>query len=65
MKTSTCDGFACNKCRFFQPDGRYHGNCDRMNVTVQDEWQACHLAIRAFDLLPVAAANMKVSELGC
>jgi hypothetical protein len=48
MKPSTCDQFACRKCRFFQPNGRYHGCCDRMNVTVKGEWQACHLALRAF-----------------
>jgi hypothetical protein len=45
MKTSMCNGFACSKCRFYQPDGRYHGCCDRMNVSVQGEWKACHLAI--------------------
>jgi hypothetical protein len=63
MKTSTCDGFACSQCRFFQPDGRYHGNCDRMNVTVQGEWQSCHLAIRVFDLPPFVVTSIKISEL--
>jgi hypothetical protein len=48
MKPSTCDQFACRNCRFFQPDGRYHGCCDKMNVTVKAEWQACHLALQAF-----------------
>jgi hypothetical protein len=63
MQTSTCDGFACSKCRFFQPDGRYHGNCDRMNVSVQGEWRACHLAIGVFDPLPFVTTNMKIAEL--
>ncbi len=65
MKTSTCDGFSCGTCRLFQPDGRYHGNCDLMNVCVQAQWQACHLAIRAFDLQPRATPNMKIAELVC
>jgi hypothetical protein len=49
MKPRPCDQFACNQCRFFQPDGRYHGCCDKINVTVKGEWQACHLALHAFD----------------
>jgi hypothetical protein len=48
MKPSTCDQFSCRNCRFFLPDGRYHGCCDKMNVTVKGEWQACHLALRMF-----------------
>jgi hypothetical protein len=48
METSTCSGFACNKCQFFQPDGRYHGSCNKMNVTVKGEWKACNLALLVF-----------------
>ena len=49
MEPSTCHQFACNKCQFFQPDGRYHGSCDKIKATVKSKWQACHLALRAFD----------------
>jgi hypothetical protein len=48
MQPSTCKQIDCNKCRFFQPDGRYHGSCSKMNVTVKGEWKACHLALQAF-----------------
>jgi hypothetical protein len=48
MQLITCKQFACSKCRFFQPDGRYYGSCDQMHVIVKGEWQACHLALRAF-----------------
>jgi hypothetical protein len=54
MKPITCNQFACSNCRFFQPDGRYYGGCDKMNVTVKGEWQACHLALRAFNALEKA-----------
>ncbi len=51
MKNSPCQNFVCSQCRFFQHDGHYHGSCDRMNVTVEGEWKACHLALRVFALL--------------
>jgi hypothetical protein len=52
MKNSQYQNFGCSQCRFFQPDGHYHGNCNRLNVTVEGKWQACYLALHAFvDLL--------------
>ena len=48
MQSSICNQFACTKCQFFQPDGRYHGSCNKMNVTVTGDWKACNLALRAF-----------------
>ncbi|WP_157259873.1 hypothetical protein [Chamaesiphon minutus] len=38
----------CRNCRFFQPDGRERGRCDKMNVDVKGEWKACQLALLAF-----------------
>ena len=49
MQPSACNQFACSKCQFFQPDGRYHGSSNKMNVTVKGEWKACHLALPAFN----------------
>jgi hypothetical protein len=43
-----CNPAICKNCRFFQPEGYYHGKCDRMNVTVKGEWQACQLSLLAF-----------------
>jgi hypothetical protein len=51
MQNSQYQNFGCNQCRFFQPDGHYHGSCARLNVTVEGEWQACCLALHAFDLV--------------
>ncbi len=48
MKNSACQKFGCSQCRFFQPDGHYHGSCTRLNVTVEGQWQACCLASQAF-----------------
>ncbi|WP_181243680.1 hypothetical protein [Chamaesiphon polymorphus] len=48
MSNNQCHNFGCRQCRFYQPDGHYHGSCARLNVTVDGQWQACCLALRAF-----------------
>ena len=48
VRSNTCNQFSCDKCQFFQPDGRYQGSCNKINITVKGEWEACHLALRAF-----------------
>jgi hypothetical protein len=59
MNTHTSHHLCCRQCRFFQPEGHYHGNCRRMNVSVSGEWQACSLVLSAFaqarNFQPVAA----------
>ncbi|WP_373542714.1 hypothetical protein [Chamaesiphon sp.] len=39
----------CHNCRFFQPDGHYHGSCSQLDITVEGEWIACQLSLPAFD----------------
>jgi hypothetical protein len=43
-----CPTPICQNCRFFQPEGRYQGRCDKMNVGVKGEWKACQLSLLAF-----------------
>jgi hypothetical protein len=38
----------CRCCQFYELQGRRGGHCDKLNVTVQGEWQACSLAMPAF-----------------
>jgi hypothetical protein len=47
-KKYMCNPAICKNCRFFQPEGYYHGKCDRMNVAVKGEWRACQLSLLAF-----------------
>jgi hypothetical protein len=40
----------CSNCRFFQPEGHYHGSCARLHSMVMGEWPGCPLGESAFDL---------------
>jgi hypothetical protein len=53
MLTNTCNASICRNCRFFQPEGHYHGCCDRLNVAVRGEWKTCTLALATFDSVSV------------
>jgi hypothetical protein len=46
-----CRLTTCGKCRFFQPEGHYHGSCARLDSMVMGEWPACRLGRSAFGLL--------------
>ncbi|WP_204105901.1 MULTISPECIES: hypothetical protein [Spirulina sp. CCY15215] len=39
---------ACRHCRFYTPEGRRGGTCQKLNVPVQSCWKACSLAAHPF-----------------
>ncbi|MEL6496466.1 MAG: hypothetical protein AAFQ41_15285 [Cyanobacteria bacterium J06623_7] len=39
----------CRFCRFYQPEGRRGGSCQKLDVLVQSNWQACSLASSPFE----------------
>jgi hypothetical protein len=39
---------ACRYCRFYQPEGLHRGKCDRLNASVESDWEACSLSSPAF-----------------
>jgi hypothetical protein len=45
-----CHATTCSNCRFFQPEGHYHGSCARLQSMVMGEWPACRLGRSAFGL---------------
>lgn len=48
METNAQFTSTCGNCRFFNPEGHIHGNCDRLNAMVDGGWVACHLSAPAF-----------------
>ncbi len=34
---------------FFQPTGRYSGNCKRLDILIEGEWPICSLSLPAFN----------------
>jgi hypothetical protein len=39
----------CRNCLFFQPTGRYSGNCQRLDIAVERDWLICPLSLPAFN----------------
>ena len=39
---------ACRFCRFYQPEGRRGGSCQKLNVPVESNWSACALSSLPF-----------------
>jgi hypothetical protein len=48
MKTSPCHASTCRNCRFFKPEGSFHGNCTQLQVPVDADWTGCQLSTPAF-----------------
>lgn len=48
MKTANAASLACRHCRFYLPEGRRGGNCERLSAPVQSNWKACTLALPPF-----------------
>jgi hypothetical protein len=38
----------CRYCRYYQPQGRRGGMCEKLTAPVQGVWKACPLALPAF-----------------
>ncbi len=39
----------CRHCRYYVPEGRRGGTCQKLNVDVKSCWKACALSIPAFE----------------
>jgi len=48
MKPTNTASLACRHCRFYLPEGRRGGNCQRLGAPVQSNWKVCTLALPPF-----------------
>lgn len=48
MNTSNVSTSICRLCQHYSLEGRRGGQCDRLGVTVQGQWNACNLYIPPF-----------------
>ena len=39
---------SCRYCRYYKPEGRRGGICNRLEVPVESSWKACSLALPPF-----------------
>ena len=49
MKETNFLNSACRHCRYYQPEGRRGGSCQKLGVSVDSNWKACVLASSPFD----------------
>ncbi len=48
MKKENFLNSTCRHCRYFNPEGRRGGTCQKLGVPVNSNWQACVLACSPF-----------------
>ena len=48
MKTTDSLNSNCRHCRYFNPEGRRGGTCQKLGVPVNSSWHACVLACPPF-----------------
>lgn len=48
MKSTDNYQMSCRHCRYFAPEGRRGGQCQRLNAPVQSHWAVCSLALPPF-----------------
>ena len=49
---------SCRHCRFYRPEGRRGGACQKLNVPVESNWESCSLAC-----LPFTNSLKKLEEI--
>lgn len=49
MKEANSLNLACRHCRFYQPQGRRGGTCQKLSVSVDGKWKACMLSSIPFE----------------
>ena len=49
MKDTQFSNSVCRLCRFYEPEGRRGGSCQKLGVPVKGSWEACSLASSPFD----------------
>jgi hypothetical protein len=48
MNPSSASTALCRHCRFYAPQGRRGGHCNKLNVAVKSQWEACSLVASPF-----------------
>lgn len=48
MKISSPPISLCRNCQYYSPEGRRGGYCQKLNVSVKSNWDACSFAIPPF-----------------
>lgn len=48
MKTTNLFNSTCRYCRYYSPEGRRGGSCQKLDVPVESSWKACTLAAPPF-----------------
>jgi len=48
MKIFNNSNSSCRHCRFYRPEGRRGGACQKLGVPVNSSWKACSLACSPF-----------------
>ncbi len=48
MNRSSSPTFLCRHCRYYAPQGRRGGHCNKLNVAVKSQWEACSLVASPF-----------------
>jgi hypothetical protein len=56
----------CRLCKFYRPEGRRGGHCEKLDASVQGQWEACPLASHPFmsdwdEVSRLAIANRRVA----
>jgi hypothetical protein len=56
----------CRHCKFYRPEGRRGGHCEKLAASVQSQWEACALACHPFtsdwdDISRLAVSNGRVA----
>ena len=49
MKKANFLASACRFCRFYKPEGRRGGSCQKLSVPVESSWKACSLCSLPFN----------------
>ena len=49
MKKANFLASACRFCRFYKPEGRRGGSCQKLSVPVESSWKACSLCSSPFN----------------
>ncbi|MGQ9869880.1 hypothetical protein [Leptodesmis sp.] len=48
MNHTSSSTFLCRHCRYYTPQGRRGGHCNKLNVGVKSQWEACNLVASPF-----------------
>ena len=62
MKSPNCAVSTCKNCLHFQAEGRRGGICGKFSTFAAPHWEACPLAVAAFDDTPDESSSFSSVE---